>query len=53
MDYWLYSLKDGRRFSPDYLLIINDVVNKQMYYQVIIEPKGGHLLEQDNWKEEA
>jgi type III restriction enzyme len=53
MDYWLYSLKDGRRFSPDYLLIINDVVNKQLYYQVIIEPKGGHLLEQDDWKEEA
>ncbi len=53
LDYWLYSLKDGRRFSPDYLLIINDVVTNQLYYQVIIEPKGGHLLEQDAWKEEA
>ncbi len=53
LDYWLYSLKDGRRFSPDYLLIINDVVTSQLYYQVIIEPKGGHLLEQDAWKEEA
>lgn len=53
MDYWLYSLKDGRRFSPDYLLIINDITNRELYYQVIIEPKGGHLLEQDAWKEEA
>lgn len=53
LDYWLYSLKDGRRFSPDYMLIINDVANQEMYYQVIIEPKGGHLLEQDAWKEEA
>lgn len=53
LDYWLYSLKDGRRFSPDYILIINDVANQQLYYQVIIEPKGGHLLEQDAWKEEA
>ncbi len=53
LDYWLYSLKDGRRFSPDYMLIINDVVNQQLYYQVIIEPKGGHILEQDAWKEEA
>lgn len=53
LDYWLFSLKDGRRFSPDYILIINDIANKQMYYQVIIEPKGGHLLEQDSWKEEA
>jgi type III restriction enzyme len=53
LDYWLYSLKDGRRFSPDYMLIINDVANKQLYYQVIIEPKGGHILDQDLWKEEA
>lgn len=53
LDYWLYSINDGRRFSPDYILIINDVENKQLYYQVIIEPKGGHLLEQDSWKEEA
>ncbi len=53
LDYWLYSLKDGRRFSPDYMLIINDVSKQQLYYQVIIEPKGGHLLEHDNWKEEA
>lgn len=53
LDYWLYSLKDGRRFAPDYMLIINDVANQQLYYQVIIEPKGGHLLELDAWKEVA
>ena len=35
------------------MLIINDVVNQQLYYQVIIEPKGGHILEQDDWKEEV
>lgn len=22
-----------------------------MYYQCIIEPKGGHIIEQDRWKE--
>lgn len=53
LDYWLYSLKDGRRFCPDYMLIINDIVNQQWYYQVIIEPKGGHIIDQDAWKEEA
>ncbi len=53
LDYWLFSPKDGRRFSPDYLLIINDVKNQELYYQVIIEPKGGHLLNHDEWKEEA
>lgn len=53
LDYWLFSPKDGRRFSPDYMLIINDVSTGEMYYQCLIEPKGGHLLEQDAWKEEA
>lgn len=45
--------KDGRRFSPDYMLIINDAENSEMYYQCLIEPKGGHLLEKDTWKEEV
>lgn len=53
LDYWLFSPQDGRRFSPDYMLIVNDVTNGEMYYQCLIEPKGGHLLEQDAWKEEA
>lgn len=53
LDYFLYSQKDGRRFSPDYLLIINDIRNHEMYYQVIIEPKGGHLLAKDEWKEQV
>ena len=52
LDYWLFGF-DGRRFSPDYLLIINDVMNKKMYYQCLIEPKGGHILEQDKWKEDS
>ena len=52
LDYWLFGF-DGRRFSPDYLLIINDVMNKKMYYQCLIEPKGGHLLQQDQWKEDS
>ena len=53
LDYWLFSSQDGRRFSPDYMLIVNDVRSGEMYYQCLIEPKGGHILEQDLWKEEA
>jgi type III restriction enzyme len=53
LDYWLFSPKDGRRFSPDYMLIINDAQNGEMYYQCLIEPKGGHLLEKDEWKEDV
>ncbi len=52
LDYWLFSPQDGRRFSPDYMLIVNDIVNGSLYYQCLIEPKGGHLLEKDAWKEE-
>ena len=56
LDYCFYSPDTehgdaGRRFFPDYLLIINDTKNKAMYYQCIIEPKGGHIIEQDRWKE--
>jgi len=53
LDYWLFSPQDGRRFSPDYMLIVNDVKTGEMYYQCLIEPKGGHILEQDLWKEQA
>ena len=52
LDYWLFSPQDGRRFSPDYMLIVNDVANGDIYYQCLIEPKGGHLLKKDAWKEE-
>ena len=53
LDYFIVSPKDGRRFSPDYLSIINDTLNHEMYYQIIIEPKGGHLLLKDGWKEQV
>lgn len=53
LDYYLFNPEDGRRFSPDYMLIINDIINQQMYYQCLIEPKGGHLLAHDEWKEKT
>lgn len=53
LDYCFYNPEDGRRFFPDYLMIINDYINHAMYYQCIIEPKGGHILEHDQWKEDA
>ena len=53
LDYSLFDIKSGRRFSPDYMMIINDIKNHTLYYQCLFEPKGGHLLEKDKWKEEA
>lgn len=52
LDYYLFSPEDGRRFAPDYLMIINDNDNKQWYYQCLFEPKGSHLIEHDKWKEQ-
>lgn len=49
----IYSFTDGERFEPDYLLfIIDEKSSTPKQYQIFIEPKGGHLLQQDKWKED-
>lgn len=49
----IYSFTDGERFEPDYLLfIIDEKLSTPKQYQIFIEPKGGHLLQQDKWKED-
>ena len=48
----IYSFSDGERFEPDFLLFVEkDKVSNSSNYQVYIEPKGGHLLYKDEWKE--
>jgi type III restriction enzyme len=49
----MYGLSNGKRFSPDYLMFINDTKNKKLYYQCVFEVKGSHLEEKDEWKEKA
>ncbi len=53
LEYWIFNVKDGKRFAPDFLLIINDIEYKKLYYQCIFEVKGSHLIEKDKWKEFA
>lgn len=36
-------------FQPDFLLLLE---NKDHYLQIFIEPKGMHLLEKEQWKED-
>lgn len=49
----IYSFSDGERFEPDFLLLIEkNNIDKNSNYQLLIEPKGEHLLEADVWKEE-
>ncbi|MCT2406615.1 DEAD/DEAH box helicase family protein [Chryseobacterium antibioticum] len=42
----------GRAFEPDFLLFCSERANKQLTFQVFIEPKGAHLIGYDKWKED-
>lgn len=42
----------GRAFEPDFLLFCSERGNKQLTFQVFIEPKGAHLIGYDKWKED-
>lgn len=44
--------KPGRAFEPDYVLFANDKRDSSVSWQIFIEPKGGHLIEHDAWKQD-
>src|SRR5690554_3475842 len=44
--------KLGRAFEPDFLFFCKKRNEEQMTFQVFIEPKGGHLIANDQWKED-
>ena len=47
----LFNFDDGRVFEPDFVLfLIKDDKTPALHYQVFIEPKGSHLIKQDEWK---
>jgi type III restriction enzyme len=48
----IYNFKDGQAFEPDYLLFLLDKKGNKLNYQLFIEPKGSHLIEHDEWKQE-
>ncbi|EMS2389032.1 TPA: DEAD/DEAH box helicase family protein, partial [Neisseria gonorrhoeae] len=54
----LNNFADGEGFMPDFVLLLkdkqkssSDSVDDFLHYQIFIEPKGGHLVENDSWKE--
>lgn len=51
LEFAIYDFETGERFSPDFVLFINDIENKKLYYQCLFEVKGGHLVKKDEWKE--
>ena len=49
----LFRFSDGKATEPDFVLFMNDKFSdKEVVYQLFIEPKGDHLLMQDEWKEQ-
>ena len=48
----IFNFKDGQAFEPDYLLFLVDKTDKEITYQLFLEPKGKHLVEYDKWKNE-
>ncbi|RMG71374.1 MAG: hypothetical protein D6711_15540 [Chloroflexi bacterium] len=49
----LYRFSDGAALEPDFVLFaIEKHTQKAIIYQLFIEPKGGHLLSKDKWKED-
>ena len=48
----LYNFSDGRGFQPDFVLFLREKNGASLSYQLFIEPKGEHLVKNDQWKEE-
>lgn len=49
----IYRFSDGRAVEPDFVLFLKEKgAKKNMSYQLFIEPKGGHLMKEDEWKQE-
>ena len=49
----IYNFKDGKPFEPDFVLFVKEKGQKDVStFQIFIEPKGEHLFERDQWKED-
>lgn len=49
----IYDFDTGRPFQPDFLLILHRSKSEGFeQFQIFVEPKGGHLVEKDRWKED-
>ncbi|HCM20089.1 MAG TPA: hypothetical protein DIC46_04790, partial [Porphyromonadaceae bacterium] len=49
----IFTFDDGRPFEPDFVLFLFcKKENLICQYQIFIEPKGAHLILQDEWKQD-
>jgi type III restriction enzyme len=48
----LYSFEGGQALEPDFVLFLKKRnSDKELVYQVFVEPKGSHIADNDRWKE--
>ena len=48
----IYSFSGGQAFEPDFVLFLQEKDGDMLTFQIFIEPKGKHLKEHDQWKQE-
>ncbi len=49
----IHRFSDGAAIEPDFVLFLHKAkTGNSIVHQLFIEPKGGHLVEQDKWKED-
>lgn len=53
LDFKIYNFEDGKAFAPDFVLFLRRKDGENYdNLQIFIEPKGTHLLANDQWKED-
>ena len=49
----IFRFSDGKAVEPDFVLFLTDKESKKsLSYQLFVEPKGQHLIKNDQWKED-
>ena len=48
----IYNFSDGRAFEPDFVLFLRKQNGELLTSQLFIEPKGAHLIKDQQWKED-
>ena len=48
----LFNFVNGQALEPDFVLFLEGIDDKNKYFQIFIEPKGHHLVKNDEWKEQ-
>jgi type III restriction enzyme len=48
----LFNFVNGQATEPDFVLFLEGQENSSTYFQIFIEPKGRHLVKNDEWKEQ-